>query len=689
MIAVRQISLVWFYSYILSGIFSASAQTSQHSALLPAPKQIVYSDGGLKLRGLHIVVSADAAPEDTFAARQLSACFFSRIGYVIPIASSPSSGPAIHLHRTGTIDALPQPGEAPGPDSREAYFLVVDVHGGQIEAKSSAGLFYGVETLCQLVEADGSLPAVRIKDWPAQAYRGTMVDMSEGPFPTEAEIKRQIDFLARWKSNQYYFYNEANIELAGYPLLNPEARFTRQQIASIVAYARERHIDVVPCLELYGHLHDFFRIEKYSSLADFPHGGEFNPRNPRVMQLLADWVDQFSAMFPSPFVHIGFDETAQIEQAAAKQGRGTTAVDLFIEQFSNVSRLFQQHRKTVMAWGDIMVQYPGIVERLPRGTIAVAWYYDPNPDPEYHHWMDPLVKQKIPHFVAPGVNGWSEIYPDFNLTFANIDTFIAAGRRSGALGVINTSWTDDQQALRRLSWPGFAYGAVAAWQSTPIDHASFFASYARQFYPVSISADVASALITLNQSEIYLQRALGQTTMFEVWRNPFTPEQLIRSRVHREDLRQSRLLAEQAEESLARISERGDATVTLDDLVLSARLLDYAGLKFLYANEIDEAWQSLGPNPSGDRLNGFIGDLASEIHGRLPDLMDDITGLRPHYQQAWLAEYSPYRMTRQLSRWDAEYENWRRIQARLDSFTGNIKANPTPPTLEFLLGDWN
>ena len=56
----------------------------------------------------------------------------------------------------------------------------------------------------------------------------------------------------------------------------------------IIAYGRERHIDIVPCLELYGHLHDLFRIEKYSALADVPHGAEFDPRNPNVMRLLSD-----------------------------------------------------------------------------------------------------------------------------------------------------------------------------------------------------------------------------------------------------------------------------------------------------------------------------------------------------------------------------------------------------------------
>jgi hexosaminidase len=72
------------------------------------------------------------------------------------------------------------------------------------------------------------------------AYRGTMVDMSHGPLPTEAEIKRQLDFLARWKGNQYYLYGEAAIELDGYPLLNPEGRLTKDEVRRIIGYSRER-----------------------------------------------------------------------------------------------------------------------------------------------------------------------------------------------------------------------------------------------------------------------------------------------------------------------------------------------------------------------------------------------------------------------------------------------------------------
>ncbi len=177
------------------------------------------------------------------------------------------------------------PGEEAGPDSREAYRINIGEEKIRITAKSSAGLFYAVQTLRQMIEGRGEnaiLPECEVEDWPSMAYRGFMMDMSHTQLPLIKEIKKQIDFLARWKSNQYLFYSEASIELDGYPLLMANARFTREEVREIIEYARIRHIDVIPNMELYGHLHDLFRLEHYADMAVIPHGGEFSPNDPRV-----------------------------------------------------------------------------------------------------------------------------------------------------------------------------------------------------------------------------------------------------------------------------------------------------------------------------------------------------------------------------------------------------------------------
>jgi hypothetical protein len=607
----------------------------------------------------------------------------------VPIVQSSPAGPSILLTRTGPVDALPMPDETPGPDSREAYSINITPGGGDIRGRSSAGVFYGVETLCQMVEGnrgEAALPEAQIHDWPALAYRGTMVDMSEGPLPTEAEVERQIDFLSRWKANQYYFYSETSIELDGYPLVGQDARFTQDQIRHIVTYARERHIDVVPCLELYGHLHDLFRLEKYSDLADFPHGGEFNPRNPEVMKLLTDWSEQFARLFPSAFVQIGFDETWEIQKAAERQGGGTSATQLFIGQLKNVDRLFEQHGKRVMAWGDIMVRYPGIVSQLPSRLIAVPWWYEPIRDSEYQRWLAPLVEKGVPHIVAPGVNGFTEIVPDFELSFENIDTFLAAGRKSKALGMMNTVWTDDAQLLIRMMWPGMAYGAVAAWQTTPVNRDRFFPDYSRLLYSPEAAVAVAPALQELANAEVHLQKALGQDTMVTMWDDPFTTSSLKRCSEQRDDLRQARLLAEEAEERLGHALANGADDTGLNSFLLGSRLLDYTAMKFLYAVEIADRWRALGPHPSTSSLGGdFVSVVADQQHGRLVDLMDILTQLRPLYQQAWLAEYTPYRLSEALARWDIECQHWVRVQTHLRAFAAGYRKGQTLPEIESLM----
>jgi hypothetical protein len=581
------------------------------------------------------------------------------------------------------------PNEVPGPESREAYELTIAKDGITITGKSSAAIYYGVQTALQMVETsrDGTirLPYADVVDWPALSYRGTLMDAgSEGPMHTLDEIERQIDFLAKWKGNQYFFYSEGNIELRGYPLLNPKARFTQDQIKQIVAYARDRHIDVIPAVELYGHLHDLFRIEKYSDLADFPHGGQFDPNNPRVAEVLQDWVNQYVELFPSKFVDIGFDETWSL-QKAADAGANSTPVQLFIKQLTTVTQLFQARDKTVMAYADIMVKFPGIVPKLPKGLIALPWYYDPSPDPEYKFWLDPLAAQHVAHIVTPGVTSWDQIAPDFTLSFANIDTFLAAGQKSGSMGLLNTLWTDDGQVLLQMSWPGMAYGAAAAWQHSPMKPGSFFADYAALVYPPAVAKEFAAALTELNMAEAFLQKAIGEVTMLQLWRDPFSDASLQATESHREALRQSRLHAEEALAHLYVIQKEAPEIPHLESFLAGAQMIDLGGLKFQSANEIAAAWKTLSDHPPREQLMDVLAQgILNDTHSRCMDLMDGLTETKETFHAAWLQQYNLYRLGTALGRWDAEYEFWRRAQTNFKRLRANFKTGDKLPTLQQL-----
>jgi len=360
-------------------------QAAEHRPLLPRPQKAQYGDARLPLRGLSIRFASRPGEEDRFAAKQLSSVLSEITGSEIPVREGRAKGKSIVLSRTGAVAAVPGNDERPGPESREAYSISVTSNGAEIRARSSAGLYYGVQTMRQLVEgngADAALPEIEIEDWPALAYRAFMMDFSHGPLLKGEEIERQLDFLAQWKANQYYFYSELSIELDGYPLLNPGARYTKEQMRRIIDYARRRHIDVVPCLEYYGHLHDAFRIERYAELAALPHGGEFNPRHPRVRELLKDWIGQMAALFPSPWFHVGLDEPFELEAAGSAAAGGVDPASLYVEMLGDISALVRANGKRPMFWADVatgaqlFIRYPQLVSQLPRDTIAVAWDYE-------------------------------------------------------------------------------------------------------------------------------------------------------------------------------------------------------------------------------------------------------------------------------------------------------------------------
>jgi hypothetical protein len=672
--------------FVVAVLACLAVAAAPHRALLPRPQQVRYGSGSLPVNGLAIRFGHAAEASDRFAAGQLSVGL-SRVGQTfIPVWESATSGPAIILIRSGNGSPLPLTDETAGPDSRESYTLSITPSGAQIRARSSAGLYYGVQTLLQMVEGTGgqaALPVAEIRDWPSLPYRGFMMDLGHGQLLHVSEIKRQIDHLARFKANQYYFYSEATIELDGYSIVNPDGRYTRDEIRDVIDYARERHVDVVPCLELYGHLHDVFRMEKFADLALPRYGREFDPRNPHVMEVLTDLMDQTARLFPSPWYHVGFDEPWALGKIGMTPGQDPFKA--YMGLMGKVAEHAHQYGKRMLFWADVITggkifsNHPDLVTEIPKGSIAVPWDYDARADfaPE----VEPLASKNIPTVVAPGVWNWNEVFPDYHRTVKNINGFVATGRKYNSLGILNTGWTDSGETIYRMSLPGLAMGAVAGWQTDPVDGATFFGQYARQVYPEAVAEDVAPALEDLSSAEEVLEKVLGGPTILRFWDDPLEPARLERMEGHREELRKARLLAESADEKLQRALHKQGDPATLNSLVLAARMFDYLGMKNLYAIEWARYFRELKQDFKPELASLYLVNQISVIdHGMISDLLDSITGLRQGYRTAWLEESTPYRLGTALSRWDAEAEYWRALQVR----AGQIRRNGPPPSLDSL-----
>lgn len=655
------------FLFCLSMIMPVATALADHNALLPRPQEIQYGSGTLALRGLTIRFASPPSSEDLFAAEQLASRLSAIVETPVKVKQGRSSARAIVLNRTGECGALPADNERTGPDSRESYTLQVTPKGAEIRGRSSAGIFYGVQTLLQMVEGAGAeavLPVAKVKDWPALAYRGVMIDFSEGELIRVSEVKRQLDLMARFKANQYFFYSEASIEFEGYDVVNPNGRYSRDEVRQVIDYARQRHIDVVPCMELYGHMHNLFRFEKYADLGLPRYGGEYDPRNPRMYEVLDNWIEQTAKLFPSPWYDVGFDEPWSLGKVGVVPGKDPFKT--FMEVLQHVTDKARSQGKRTLFFADIdqgastLSKHPELLKDVPAGAIAMPWIYEVRAD--YASFVEPLAKMGIPTIVTPGVWAWNELFPDFHRSFFNLNGLTATGRKYNTLGMLNTTWTDSRQTIYRLTFPGIAFGAAAAWQPEPVNTNSFFHDYCAVIYPAAVAAEIAPALEELSTVEEIFEKALQDSTQSGFWADPLAPGHLKRLQAVEGEVRRARLLAESAQERVQR-AMRISSDATLKSLLLAARLFDYLGMKSLYAIEWARYFRELQENPKKELVTLYIGNqMNSTTYGMLTDLREMISELREQYREAWLDEATPFRLQSALYRWDAEWEYWTSVQ---------------------------
>jgi N-acetyl-beta-hexosaminidase len=156
----------------------------------------------------------------------------------------------------------------------EGYILVSAPGRITVIGDTAAGVFYGVQTLKQLVEFDGSACRIwtgTVRDWPAMKYRGVHDDLSRGPFPSLAFQKHQLEVFAANKVNLYSPYFEHTLQYSGDPLAAPPgSSLTRADARELVVFASHLHIMIVPEQEAFGHLHHVLQYEKYADVAETP-----------------------------------------------------------------------------------------------------------------------------------------------------------------------------------------------------------------------------------------------------------------------------------------------------------------------------------------------------------------------------------------------------------------------------------
>ena len=137
------------------------------------------------------------------------------------------------------------------------------------------------------------------------------------------------------------------------------AYYTKEQKKEIIIYARTRHLDIIPNIELNGNLNDLFRLEQYADLAVVPHGGEFKPYDPSIKFIIDDWITQIAGLFPSPFFHIGFDETWLIRNEVEKLELPPET--LYLKMLRQATDRVEKQGKMPLVWADMLQKFSSII----------------------------------------------------------------------------------------------------------------------------------------------------------------------------------------------------------------------------------------------------------------------------------------------------------------------------------------
>ena len=358
------------------------------ATVIPQPRAQAPERGAFELGPDTRIVVRAGGGEAARVARLLAAALRPATGYRLPVSSVRGAAP------DGSLVLALTPGDK--ALGAEGYRLVVSRSGVSLTAARAAGLFWGTQTLRQLLPAAIEADALQsgpwrislgtIQDRPRFAWRGLMLDVARHFFGV-AEVKRLVDLMTLYKLNRLHLHLTDDqgwrIAIRSWPRLTsvgsrtevgggPGGRFTQRDYAAIVAYARARFVDVVPEIDMPGHVNA--ALSSYAKLncngvAPAPYSGidvgfsSLCIRKELTYGFVDDVVREVAALTPGPYLHIGGDEAHETDRSDYRA---------FVER---VQAIVRKHGKRMLGWEEISRA------RLLRTSVA-------------QHWHDPVLAKR-------------------------------------------------------------------------------------------------------------------------------------------------------------------------------------------------------------------------------------------------------------------------------------------------------
>ena len=464
------------------------AEAGDRVPVVPYPQEVVYGKGHYSPSGsgISLRLSGLDGNGDGIMVEQLSMAFEER--YRLQLTLKEGSRPDVWIGLAGTDSQLNElvrkKGIEPGSElGDEGYILLIEKKNIIIVANGAAGVFYGVQSLKQLLRGYPDplkVPELTIRDWPSIAFRCVMDDISRGPIPTNDYLKQQVRRYAEMKINNMSFYIEHVVRTDKYPDFAPhDGGISIQEFRELSEYAAGYHIKLVVNFQSLGH------FEKILSHPQFRHLGAtermLDPLNPNAISFLRDVYAEMAPAFSSELFTPNLDEAWDLSRGGLTGAADSMGVErIYADHVKRIDSTLRELGKRTVVWGDIIMEYPGILEMIPRDIVLGAWNYSPSES--FAEFIDPLKNGGFDFTVSPGVLNSNRLIPDFGMSTTNIRNFINEGYEKGTLGVYCTVWDDGGIHFFSHDWYGVAYNAEQCWRPNRDPLEDFDTRFSRGIY---------------------------------------------------------------------------------------------------------------------------------------------------------------------------------------------------------------
>ena len=380
---------------------------------------------------------------------------------------------------------------APGP--AESYRLEIGPAQIVIAAPDAAGFFYALQTLRQIrAQSGAALPCLEIRDAPVFPLRGYYLDISRGRVPRLDMLKRRIRLLASLKIKHLQLYFEHPFRFQFDPAIAGDTdAYDADDLRSLDAFCREHFIELVPSFTCFGHMGRILSLPPYRDLAEveFPapsweaatwlqrlRGCTINTRDPDAQELLRQILAEFLPCFSSARFNLCGDETHDLGKSSPGAGAGEIAC-WYNDHIRFLQKEAARHGKTLMLWGDMLLNHPDAIGDLPAGCEILDWTYYPS---NRFEKCGEFTARGLSTAVCPSVRGFGRLFNAVEEARVVLAAYARTGLQKGARGLLNTDWGD----YGHFNMPpgalhGLALGAHLAWNPANDEKEAFDRAFSR------------------------------------------------------------------------------------------------------------------------------------------------------------------------------------------------------------------